>query len=233
MNTTKTLISLIENICNYSSKELTEHEVELEHQSRFRIAMVEGDNLMLGDMAISYYNHKYLKDIYGPNYTYMQLRWKGVLGTPELADQLVVKANGTVVDLINTKPAWGRKEVQSLPHGVELNKEMLALNKTNLGTKDIIYLLFGIKSRVIGFTYYNEFVDMLKLQKTMISKKTAQELLRNFWENTKDDYKSNPLLFNIIKSVIISLNSQLKDSNSTQQLRLRFMEEFLILTTNV
>ena len=67
----------------------------------------------------------------------------------------------------------------------------------------------------------------------MISKKTAQELLRNFWENTKDDYKSNPLLFNIIKSVIISLNNQLKDSNSTQQLRLRFMEEFIILTTKI
>ena len=73
----------------------------------------------------------------------------------------------------------------------------------------------------------------MKEQKTMVSRKTAQDLLKLFWENTKDDYKTNPNLFNIIKSIIINLNSELKDSNSTQQLRLRFMEQFINLTMEV
>lgn len=140
--------------------------------------------------------------------------------------------NVNIIDVINSQPAWGRKQIASLPHGVELAQEMVKMNKTNLGTKDIIYLLFGIKAKEVGFVYYNEFVDMMKQQRTMINKKTAQELLRAFWENTKDDYKTNALLFNIIKTVIINLNSSLINSNSTQQLRIRFMEEFLILTTN-
>lgn len=140
--------------------------------------------------------------------------------------------NVNIIDVINSQPAWGRKQIASLPHGVELAQEMVKMNKTNLGTKDIIYLLFGIKAKEVGFVYYNEFVEMMKQQRTMINKKTAQELLRAFWENTKDDYKTNALLFNIIKTVIINLNSSLINSNSTQQLRIRFMEEFLILTTN-
>lgn len=138
-----------------------------------------------------------------------------------------------IVDVINSQPAWGRKQILTLPYGPDLAKEMAKINKTSLGTKEIIYLLFGIKAKVIGFTYYNEFVEMMKQQKTMINKKTAQELLRTFWENTKDDYKTNPLLFNIIKTVIINLNNSLINNNSTQQLRIRFMEEFLVLTTNV
>lgn len=138
-----------------------------------------------------------------------------------------------IIDVINSQSAWGRKQIVSLPYGPDLAKEMAKINKTSLGTKEIIYLLFGIKAKVIGFTYYNEFVEMMKQQKTMINKKTAQELLRTFWENTKDDYKTNPLLFTIIKTVIINLNNSLINNNSTQQLRIRFMEEFLILSTNV
>lgn len=139
----------------------------------------------------------------------------------------------TIIELLESQPAWGRKEILSLPHGVEIADTMKEMNKTSLGTKDIIYILFGIKAKVIDFTYYTEFVDMMKLEKTMINKKTAQNLLRMFWENTKDDYKSNHLLFNAIKSTIINLNSKLKDSNSTQQLRIEFMKEFLINTTEV
>lgn len=139
----------------------------------------------------------------------------------------------SIVDIINSQPAWGRKQITSLPYGTELAQEMVNINKTNLGTKEIIHLIFGIKAKEIGFTYYNEFVEMMKQQKTMINKKTAQELLRTFWENTKDDYKTNPLLFTIIKTVIINLNNSLIANNSTQQLRIRFMEEFLILSTTV
>jgi len=138
-----------------------------------------------------------------------------------------------IIEKLDSQPAWGRKEILSLPHGIEIANTMKEMGKTSLGTKDIIYILFGIKAKVIGFTYYTEFVDMMKLEKTMVNKKTAQDLLRTFWENTRDDYKSNHLLFNTIKSTIINLNSKLKDSNSTQQLRLEFMKEFLINTTEV
>lgn len=134
-----------------------------------------------------------------------------------------------ILDQIKLKSAWGSKEILSLPYGEYLAAEMKKANKTNLGTKDIIYLVFGMRAKQIGFTYYSEFVDMLKLEKTMVGKKKAQELLRTFWENTKDDYKPNPKLFNIIKSVIVNLNSNLKDNNSTQQMRLSFMEQFIVL----
>lgn len=135
-----------------------------------------------------------------------------------------------ILDQIKLKSAWGSKEILSLPYGDYLAAEMKKANKTNLGTKDIIYLVFGMKAKEVGFIYYSEFVDMLKLEKTMVGKKKAQELLRTFWENTKDDYKHNPRLFNIIKTTIINLNSGLKDNNSTQQMRLQFMEQFVVLT---
>ena len=72
----------------------------------------------------------------------------------------------------------------------------------------------------------------MKQQKTMINKEVAQQLLKSFWENTRDDYKTNPILFNTIKSIIISLNTYLTNNNSTQQLRVKFMEEFLRITLN-
>lgn len=134
-----------------------------------------------------------------------------------------------IIELLSTKSAWGRKEITTLPYGEILAGEMKKANKTNLGTKDIIYLLFGIKAKELGFTYYNEFVEMLKLEKTMVNKTVAQQLLKQFWENTKDDYKHNPLLFNTIKSTIISINSELTNNNSTQKMRIAFMEQFITL----
>lgn len=233
MNNFQNIISLIENINNFSSFGLTEHEENKAHFDRFKIAMSEADELNMGNMAISYYNFKYMVDIYGSIAPSMYLKWQGTQGTQEECNELINRANGTIMDLLNSQPAWGRKEILGLPYGVEIAETMKTMGKTNLGTKDIIYILFGIKSKVIGFTYYDEFVNLMKTQKTMINRSTAQSLLKMFWENTRDDYKHNPLLFKTIKSVIINLNSQLIASNSTQQIRIRFMQEFLILTTNV
>lgn len=229
----KYIIDQIENISNFSSRGMTEHEENREHFNRFTIAMKEAEEVGLSQEAISYYNFKYLKDIYGSNYIGMKLSYNGTSGSQELSDKLVgMVVKPSILDTINSKPAWGRKEIQSFPlYALDLYKEMLKMDKTNLGTKDIIHLVFGFKSKEIGFIYYDEFVNMMKEQKTMISKKTAQTLLKTFWENTRDDYKSNPYLFNIIKSVIININNNLKNNNSTQQLRIQFMEEFLKLST--
>lgn len=136
----------------------------------------------------------------------------------------------SVLEQIKDKSAWGRKEILSLNYGNELSKEMIRMNKTNLSSKEIVNILFSIKAKECGFIYYNEFVELMKLQKTMINKETAQGLLRMFWENTKDEYKSNPNLFNIIKSIIIGINNSLTNNNSTLQMRTKFMELFLEAT---
>lgn len=227
------IISLIENIDSFDHDFLNEHEINKKHFQNFSSTMELAEKLGYGDMAISYYNFIYLKRVYGCNASSMFYRWNKEIGTEDLANSFITLSSTNIINKIESQPAWGRKEILSLPHGVEIANTMKEMNKTSLGTKDIIYILFGIKAKVIGFTYYTEFVDMMKLEKTMINKKTAQNLLRTFWENTKDDYKSNHLLFNTIKSTIINLNSKLKDSNSTQQLRLEFMKEFLINTTEV
>ena len=133
-----------------------------------------------------------------------------------------------ILDQINLKSAWGRKEITTLPYGDILAEEMKKANKTNMGSKDIIYLLFGIKAKELNFESYSEFVDMMKLEKTMVGRKRAQELLRNFWVNTNEYYKPYPVVFNSVKAVIIKLNEELKDNNSTQQIRIKFMEHFLV-----
>lgn len=229
----KQLIKEIENINNFSSRNMTEAQYNVELGIRLSSAMDLAASLNVIELAISYYNFKYLKDIHGDVSQYMQIEWKGMKGTEELAKKLVEMSKETLVDIIYKQSAWGSKQVLSLPYGDVLASEMVKIKKSSLGTKDIIYLLFGIKAKELGFTYYDEFVNLMKEQKTMVSRKTAQDLLKLFWENTKDDYKTNPNLFNIIKSIIINLNSELKDSNSTQQLRLRFMEQFINLTMEV
>lgn len=232
-NKAKLLISSIENICNFSTSYMSEHEEAKEHYERFKLAMMEGDDYGLKDMGVSYYNFKYLVDIYGQHSTHMHLKWNDSKGSEDLCQYLIDLTGDTIIDLIYTKKAWGSKEILSLPHGVEMQKEMKAMGKSSLGTKDIIHLLFSIKAKVLGFTYYDEFVNMMKEQKTMVNKKVAQGFLRDFWNNTKEDYKGNPLLFKTIKNTIIRVNDTIETNNvSTQQLRLRFMESFITLTTN-
>ena len=115
------------------------------------------------------------------------------------------------------------------PKGQEYNvKKEVIIGNTEQEVLDKFYK----KNRRADASYYNEFVDMMKQQKTMINKEVAQQLLKSFWENTRDDYKTNPILFNTIKSIIISLNTYLTNNNSTQQLRVKFMEEFLRITLN-
>ena len=233
MNKYQLVISLIEDINNFSATYMTEHEEAKEQYIRFINAVEEARLHGLYNEAISYYNFKYLIDLHGENANFFVRSINQYNGTQELSDRLVKMANSSeLLDSILAKSAWGRKELLSLPYGKELSEEMVKINKTNLGTKDIVYLLFGIKSKEYGFTYYNEFVDMMKQQKTMINKEVAQQLLKSFWENTRDDYKTNPILFNTIKSIIISLNTYLTNNNSTQQLRIKFMEEFLRITLN-
>ena len=133
-----------------------------------------------------------------------------------------------IVDIINTQDAWGRNQVLDLPdYGNKIHSIMLSLNKTTQSRKEILYILFGIVASEIEYTSYMEFIDFLKQQKTMVSRKTAEDLLRQFWTNTCSDLKHNPTLFNIVKQSIVSLQHVLIDSNSTQQLRLLYIEFFI------
>ena len=136
-----------------------------------------------------------------------------------------------IVDIIKTQDTWGRNQVKELPtYGTQISDVMLSLNKTNQSKKEVLYILFGVIASEIQYTSYMEFIDFLKQQKTMVSRKTAEDLLRTFWTNTCDDLKHNPILFNIVKQTIISLQRVLIDSNSTQQLRLLYIEFFITYT---
>ena len=136
-----------------------------------------------------------------------------------------------IVDIIKTQDTWGRNQVKELPtYGTQISDVMLSLNKTNQSKKEVLYILFGIIASEIQYTSYMEFIDFLKQQKTMVSRKTAEDLLRTFWTNTCNDLKYNPTLFNIVKQSIISLQHVLIDSNSTQQLRLLYIEFFITYT---
>ena len=139
-----------------------------------------------------------------------------------------------IVDIIKTQDTWGRNQVKELPtYGTQISDVMLSLNKTNQSKKEVLHILFGVIASEIQYTSYMEFIDFMKLQKTMVSRKTAEDLLRQFWNNTRDDLKINPALFNIVKQSIISLQHILVDSNSTQQLRLFYIEFFITYTLAV
>lgn len=139
-----------------------------------------------------------------------------------------------IVDIINTQDSWGRNQVLELPgYGDKIYSVMLSLNKTTQSRKEVLYILFSIIASEIQYTSYMEFIDFMKQQKTMVSRKTAEDLLRQFWNNTCDDLKVNPALFNIVKQSIISLQHILIDSNSTQQLRLFYIEFFITYTLAV
>ena len=133
-----------------------------------------------------------------------------------------------IVDIIKTQDTWGRNQVLELhDYGNKIHSIMLSLNKTTQSRKEILYILFGIIASEIQYTSHMEFIDFLKQQKTMVSRKTAEDLLRQFWTNTCSDLKHNPTLFNIVKQSIVSLQHVLIDSNSTQQLRLLYIEFFI------
>ena len=139
-----------------------------------------------------------------------------------------------IVDIIKTQDTWGRNQVKELPtYGIQISDVMLSLNKTNQSKKEVLHILFGVIASEIQYTSYMEFIDFMKLQKTMVSRKVAEDLLRTFWTNNCNDLKHNPILFNIVKQTIISLQHVLIDSNSTQQLRLLYIEFFITYTLAV
>lgn len=133
-----------------------------------------------------------------------------------------------IIDIINSQDSWGRNQVKELPvYGERIYNIMIRLNKTNQSRSEVFYILFDIVSIDIGYVGHNEFIDYMKIQKTMVNKEKAQELLREFWNNTSEYLKIDPKLHNIVKQTIISLNNILTSNNSTRQLRVQFIEFFL------
>ena len=102
---------------------------------------------------------------------------------------------------------------------------MTHLNKTNLSTKEVTYLLYGLVAKEVGFTYYYEFIDFMKLQKTMLSKKAMSDLLHQYWNNTSEYLP--PHVQTLVATTLQTIENNLTASNSTQQVRLVFMQTFI------
>lgn len=133
-----------------------------------------------------------------------------------------------IIELLNTKTSWGRNQLQEIPnYGEAIKVELNHLNKTNLSTKEVTYILYGLVARDVGYTYPHEFIDFMKLQKTMLSKKTMQELLNQFWHNSCDHLP--PHVQHLVAQTLQHLDEKLLSSNSTQQIRLTFMQTFILL----
>ena len=234
----KNIISMVHKIHKFDEP-ISGHLEAQQIYRKYKLMLAYAEENNLKEEAISYYNWIFLN---GDKSLFYVI--KGVVGNIELANKLVEMSKSipqtvsinkeevtmSVMDQIKNKSAWGRKEILSLEYGNELSKEMIRMNKTNLSSREIINILFSIKAKECGFMYYNEFVELMKLQKTMINKETAQGLLRMFWENTKDEYKHDTKLFNTIKSIIIGINNSLTNNNSTLQMRTKFIELFVEAT---
>lgn len=66
----------------------------------------------------------------------------------------------------------GRNQVLELPgYGDKIYSVMLSLNKAS-PQKEVLYILFSIIASEIQYTSYMEFIDFMKQQKTMVSRKT-------------------------------------------------------------
>lgn len=231
------IINTIFNKVTYTGN--TEHSNQADEMRPLMNALALADKYSLGVLAISYYNHVYLPKVYKTMAVHYTVQHQGTRGTLEDGLKLIALSTGdmtmelnkapekSLVEQIRSKTAWGRKEIQTLPYGSFISEEMKKNNKTNVNSNFIIHFLFKAKAQETGFLYYNEFKEMMDGQKTMISKQTAQDLLKEFWNNTKEDYKHNPTLFNNIKEVIIELNESLISSNSSSALSFRFMEYYI------
>lgn len=136
-----------------------------------------------------------------------------------------------IVDIIKTQPSWDREQVLSLPvYGQQIHDEMMKVNKPNWSSKEVLYVLYSVVSRTVNYPNPYAFIEYMKLQKTMVSRKKAQQLLKFFWENTCYSLHDNPELHSIVKRTVISINEMLQDNNSTQQMRVWWLDFFLTYT---
>ena len=139
-----------------------------------------------------------------------------------------------IVDIIKTQPSWDREQVLSLPvYGQQIHDEMMKVNKPNWSSKEVLYVLYSVVSRTVNYPNPYAFIEYMKLQKTMVSRKKAQQLLKSFWGNTCISLHDNPELHFIVKRTIISLNGVLQENNSsTQQMRVWWLDFFLTYALN-
>ena len=137
-----------------------------------------------------------------------------------------------IIDIIKTQPSWGRKQVLSLPiYGQQMYDEMMKVDKTNWSSKEVLYVFYSLVCQSVNYSNPFAFISYMKLQKTMVSRKKAQQLLKSFWGNTCISLHDNPELHFIVKRTIISLNGTLQENNSsTQQMRVWWLDFFLTYT---
>lgn len=136
-----------------------------------------------------------------------------------------------IIDIIKTQPSCGRKQVLSLPiYGQQMYDEMMKVDKTNWSSKEVLYVFYSLVCQSVNYSNPFAFISYMKLQKTMVSRKKAQQLLKFFWENTCCSLHDNPELHSIVKRTVISINEMLQDNNSTQQMRVWWLDFFLSYT---
>lgn len=120
-----------------------------------------------------------------------------------------------ISEIILSQPAWTTKKAAELPVvGNNIVIYMKGQGKTSLGSKDVLDVAYRVICSVLNFTFYNEFEELMKLQTSMISRSTVQDLLKQYWLAVKDELRTTPLVFELVKNAITHINSSLVDSNS-------------------
>lgn len=122
--------------------------------------------------------------------------------------------NISTIILNNT--SWGcNKTEKEIPVvGATIKIYMKGKGMTNANSDVVLDIAYKAVCSKLNFTYSNEFEELMKYQTTMIGKETAQGILRQYWDAVKDELKSTPQVFNLVKETVIHINSTLVDSNS-------------------
>lgn len=130
-----------------------------------------------------------------------------------------------IIEKIKSQTSWGCRQVVALHpiYGLLLSKHMLAIDKTVLSYTDVIQALYEIVAKRVNYNFYNEFPEqILTMDKTMIGKKEAIQILQNFMEASSDDHPT-------IVDVVLDVDSKLKNNNSYKAVIMSFKESFIKL----
>lgn len=129
-------------------------------------------------------------------------------------------------------------------------KDIIAVLATaNVDSESITNFVLDIKTTMVGkdvaipfitntlSSYYEDelgsvvtpdvFVHAIKGIKPTFSSKDMIVNLRSFWDEVKDELKSNPLSFNLWKDIIISVHSEFKDKPN---IGIKQLREFVYMT---
>ena len=238
------IIQSIQDIDSFDKEGLNEFQTNKERFNRFNDAMVLAASYGLEEEAISYYNFFYLKSLYSnqSHFYHYSRKINGVdtTGNKILANKLLIMKELHVIKkeihmsqsiLIKEQNSWGRKEVLSLRFGTEIAEKMEKKGKTNMSSQDILFISYQLHATKTSYAFCNEFLEMMQCQETVMNTKEAISFLKEFWENTKEEMKPTPDVFNRVKTIIIQMHGILVEKKSVSNLELRKMFVTLYMDT--